>query len=54
MNLNDPRDRFYDNKEDALTEHRRILRQGGKAYCRRYNHPKRGALYRLRVQKNPA
>lgn len=54
MNLNDPRDSFFTDRNTALTEHRRILRQGGKAYVRRYNHPKRGALYRLRVQKNPA
>lgn len=54
MKTNDPRDRFYTDRNSALIEHTRIIRQGGKAYVRRYNHPKRGALYRLRVQKNPA
>jgi len=54
MNLNDPRDAFFTDKTDALREHKRILRLGGKAYMRAYNHPKRGRLYRLRVQKNPA
>jgi hypothetical protein len=54
MNLDDPRDSFFTDKTDALREHKRLLRQGSKAYLRAYNHPKRGRLYRLRVQKNSA
>jgi hypothetical protein len=54
MNLNDPRDSFYTDKNAALTEQRRIIRQGGKAYVRTYVHPRKGKLHRLRVQKNPA
>lgn len=53
MQLNDPRDAFFTDKNAALTEHARILRHGGKAYCRKYNH-KGKALYRVRVQKKPA
>lgn len=53
MQLNDPRDSFYTDKQAALTEHRRILRLGGKAYCRAYNN-KGKVLYRLRVQRKPA
>ena len=54
MNLNDPRDTFFRKQGEALKAQSRIIRRGGKAYVRRYEHPKRGSLYRLRVQKNPA
>jgi hypothetical protein len=54
MNTTDPRDSFFSKQGDALKRQSVIIRQGGKAYVRRYNHPKRGTLYRLRVQKNPA
>jgi len=53
MQLNDPRDSFYTDKQTALTEHKRILRLGGKAHCRRYNLNGK-AIYRVRVQKKPA
>lgn len=54
MNMTDPRDSFYTKQEDALNLQRQIIRHGGKAYVRRYNHPTRGSLYRLRVQKKTA
>lgn len=53
MQLNDPRDSFFTDRNAALMEHHRILRLGGKAYFRKYMN-KGKALYRLRVQKNPA
>ena len=53
MQLNDPRDSFFTDKNAALTEHKRIWRLGGKAYVRAYCN-KGKTLYRLRVQKNPA
>jgi hypothetical protein len=54
MNINDRRDSIYTDKGEALKEHARIIRQGGKAYMRRYNCPRLGTVYRLRVQKKPA
>jgi hypothetical protein len=54
MNLNDSRDTFFRKRNPALAAQARIIRAGGHAYVRRYEHPKRGTLYRLRVQPNPA
>jgi hypothetical protein len=42
-------DSFFTDRNAAITEQHRIIRQGGKAYVRRFKD-----LYRLRVQKNPA